>query len=149
MSTVATDVMIRPFRSLDLHPVIDIARSHELVESHRVANWSSLWLNSESCMVVLYQHAVRAYCVAYTSGFCMYFGLAVHPDYLRHGIGTAIVDYLKDRLDPKRRPWLIALVKERDLRTQLFFKSQGFLARYHCKDLRGEDVYAFDFERKQ
>lgn len=50
----------------------------------------------------------------------------VHPDYHRTGIGTSMVDLLKDKLSQQRRTWVEIDVPEIMLPAQLFFRSCGF-----------------------
>lgn len=50
----------------------------------------------------------------------------VHPDYHRQGIGTAMVERLKDKLSQQRRTWVEIDVPEIVLPAQLFFQSCGF-----------------------
>jgi ribosomal-protein-alanine N-acetyltransferase len=49
----------------------------------------------------------------------------VHPDYHRMGVGTAMVQRLKDKL--KRRTWVEIDVPEKSLPAQLLFQSCGFV----------------------
>lgn len=54
--------------------------------------------------------------------------MAVAPELQRNGIGSLLISLAKEKLRPKRREVLQALVGGRDIGTQLFFKSQGFVA---------------------
>lgn len=76
--------------------------------------------------------------------------LAVHPKYRRTGVGTALVAKLKTKLSPEARQSLRALVSERNLTAQLFFKSIGFTAtevlRMHFGQLG--DAYAMEFRHE-
>ena len=54
--------------------------------------------------------------------------LAVHPEYLRHRVGSAMVDKLKGKLSWQRRNKILTEVKENNLVGQLFFKSRVFRA---------------------
>lgn len=69
---------------------------------------------------------------------------AVHPDYRRQGIGTAMVDKLKDKLPLQRRTAIDLEIREKNLEAQLFFKSQDFRAvsiiREYFPDIN-EDAY--------
>lgn len=52
--------------------------------------------------------------------------LAVVPHYRRRGVGTMLVDALKERVCRGRRECVSAWVRERNLPAQLFFRSCGF-----------------------
>lgn len=73
---------------------------------------------------------------------------AVHPDYQRQGIGTAMVNRLKDKLSQQRRKELTLETRESNLPSQLFWKSQGFqcvdVLRQHYDDT-DEDAYRFEY----
>ena len=73
--------------------------------------------------------------------------LAVHPKYRRTGVGTALVGKLKSKLSPEARQSLRALVSERNLAAQLFFRAIGFAAtevlRMHFGPLG--DAYAMEY----
>lgn len=73
---------------------------------------------------------------------------AVHPEWQRCGVGTAMVDRLKDKLTQQGRKQLRLETREGNLASQLFWKSQGFEAvdvwRKHYEDTN-EDAYVFSF----
>ena len=52
--------------------------------------------------------------------------LSIDPEHHRKGYGTALVDYLKERLIRGRRRRIRAVVNEYDLSGQLFLQSAGF-----------------------
>ena len=94
------------------------------------------------------------------TGYCIYslqktFLLLEHivAAYKREGIGTMIVDKLKQKLetDKKRRSRLVTIVNERNVPAQLFLKSCGFVCNrvsrdgYESIDGTWEDAYAFDY----
>lgn len=54
--------------------------------------------------------------------------LAVHPAYRRIGIGTDMVERLKDKLTNQRRDHMRVDVPESDLGAQLFLRACGFRA---------------------
>lgn len=54
--------------------------------------------------------------------------LAVHGDYHRQGIGTAIMNKLEGRLNPRRRNRIFAYIPESQLGAQLWFKRSGYRA---------------------
>lgn len=53
---------------------------------------------------------------------------AVSPEYWKKDIGTQMINELKRKLSLQRRNKLCLEVSERNLRAQLFFRSQGFRA---------------------
>ena len=60
---------------------------------------------------------------------------AVATDYQRTGVGTALLDWMKSKLNIERRTEIYGGVWERNLRAQQFFRHHGF----HCTAiLRGE-----------
>lgn len=54
--------------------------------------------------------------------------LAVKPERRRQGIGTAMINRLKEKLSPRRRTELRITTHEEWLESQLFLRSQGFTA---------------------
>lgn len=54
--------------------------------------------------------------------------MAVHPEWQQHGVGTALIDKLKAKLEGRRRATILAEVPERKLDMQLFLREQGFFA---------------------
>jgi ribosomal-protein-alanine N-acetyltransferase len=54
--------------------------------------------------------------------------LAVHPQFRGIGVGRALVRKLTDKLHPRRRTAVDAVVPERLLGAQLFFRALGFEA---------------------
>jgi len=54
--------------------------------------------------------------------------VAVDPAWRRRGIGTAMIDRMKEKLPQQRRNELLLDIRERNLPGQLFFQSQGFRA---------------------
>ena len=75
--------------------------------------------------------------------------LAIDPQYIRQGIGSAFIAKLKEKLRQQRREAISTVVRERNLPAQLFFRSQGFKAigtiRNHYEDT-DEDAIVFCFE---
>ncbi len=73
---------------------------------------------------------------------------AVDPKECRRGVGSQMIDKLKDKLSPNRRKKITALVRESNLAGQLFLRQQKFLAeeviREHYADT-GEDCYRFSY----
>jgi len=76
--------------------------------------------------------------------------LAVHPERQRQGVGTALVDRLKQKLSPERRVRLIADVRETNLQAQLFFRELGFRALMVKRQRfdNQEDAYHFQYRLK-
>ena len=52
--------------------------------------------------------------------------LAVHPDYRRQGIATALIQRLKDKLSQDRRTHITTMVSEHNTDAQLWLRSCGF-----------------------
>jgi [ribosomal protein S18]-alanine N-acetyltransferase len=73
---------------------------------------------------------------------------AVHPDFVRQGIGTRMIQKLKGKLSSERRNRIKFQVRETNLAAQLFLKSQGFRAtsvsRGYFKD-SGETSYLMQY----
>ena len=75
--------------------------------------------------------------------------LAVHPCCRRRGLGTAMIDKLKNKLTVQRRRELRATVQEKNLDTQLFLHAMGFRAvalvpgAFKTHDLKGVTGYGF------
>ena len=76
--------------------------------------------------------------------------LAVEPKYQRSGIGSAMIDKLKGKLNPDRRSQIMAMVSEFNLTGQLFFRSQGFLCTCIEKNYYDDtdfDAYRMEFNK--
>jgi len=74
--------------------------------------------------------------------------LAVAPDYRRRWIGTQLVWMLHDCCLRGRRNLIRALVSERNLGAQLFFRVRGFVATSIEREPYGEadhDAYRMDY----
>lgn len=54
--------------------------------------------------------------------------IAVHPNFRRMFVGSAMIDKLASRLDPQRRNRIELFVRETNIVALNFFKSLGFLA---------------------
>jgi ribosomal-protein-alanine N-acetyltransferase len=52
--------------------------------------------------------------------------IAVHPDYRRQGIATALVQRLKDKLSQDRRTHITTMVSEHNTAAQLWLRACGF-----------------------
>lgn len=72
--------------------------------------------------------------------------IAVHPEFRRQGIGSAMVEKLASKLTHQRRSKIDAEVRETNLDAQFFFRDSGFRAtnviRDHYPDTT-EDAYLF------
>jgi ribosomal-protein-alanine N-acetyltransferase len=97
----------------------------------------------------------------YVAGYAVYelhyrrlqlLNLAVHVNYRRSGVATAIIDKLKSKLSAQRRNRILTEVRESNLAAQKFFRAQGFRA---VSILRGfyddttEDAYLFQYRFKE
>jgi len=73
--------------------------------------------------------------------------LGVARAHRRQGVGTALIDSLKDKLSQQRRQWIRVTVSERNLSAHLFLRSQGFLAESVLRSEfgNGHDGYQFGF----
>ncbi|HMO16612.1 MAG TPA: ribosomal protein S18-alanine N-acetyltransferase [Oligoflexia bacterium] len=73
---------------------------------------------------------------------------AVNPDKRREGIGSAMINSLKEKISLQRRDRLLLEIRETNLDAQLFFQSQGFRAISILKDFyedTTEDAYLMQF----
>lgn len=73
--------------------------------------------------------------------------LAVHPNWLRKGVGTRLVTCLKDQLTRRRRV-ITADVRETNLVACVFLRSQAFRAVKVVRDAypdTGESCYEFSY----
>jgi ribosomal-protein-alanine N-acetyltransferase len=78
--------------------------------------------------------------------------LAVSVGFRRFGIGSALIDKVKKRLRRQKRPWIESIVRETNLESQLFFRSQGFLAVDTIRGLYedpSEDAYVFQYQMEK
>jgi ribosomal-protein-alanine N-acetyltransferase len=77
---------------------------------------------------------------------------AVNPSYQRFGVGTAMVEKLKSKLNPQRRRKILLEIREGNLGAQLFFREQGFKATKLLRDFyvdSDEDAYLMQFVCQQ
>ena len=74
--------------------------------------------------------------------------IAVHTKYRRKGIGTGLIEKLKEKLSHKRRTKISTEVRESNLELLLFLKRQNFRAveviRNYFQDT-GEDAFVMHF----
>lgn len=69
---------------------------------------------------------------------------------VRNGIGTKLINYLKNKLSDDRRNAISITVREKNLDTQLFLKSCGFVCAailYDSYDNTDEDAYLFEYHK--
>lgn len=77
------------------------------------------------------------------------FAIAVHPDYRRKGIGSALLSNLKEKLN-KHKPKLVAEVRDSMLPVHLFLKANNLTATEVLRDRFSkptEDGYAMEYRR--
>jgi ribosomal-protein-alanine N-acetyltransferase len=73
---------------------------------------------------------------------------AVHRDFRRHGVGSAMLQKLISKLSQQRRNRVLLEVRETNLPAQLFFRSCGFRAISVLRDFyedTPEDAYLMQF----
>lgn len=73
---------------------------------------------------------------------------AVHPDFQRRGVGTAMINKLIGKLSVNRRGRIMLEVRETNVEAQQFFRSRGFKAVSVLKDFyedTTEDAYVMQF----
>lgn len=78
--------------------------------------------------------------------------LAVHWGVRSCGVGTALVSHLKGKLSQDGRNELSLVIRETNLAGQLFFRSQGFLAKAVIRDFYDdchEDAYLMEYRIKE
>ena len=75
--------------------------------------------------------------------------IAVHLDFRRQGVGTAMVAKLASKLEYQRRRKITTLVSEINLDAQVFLKERKFRATEVVKDHYhpGEDAYFFVYRQ--
>lgn len=92
-------------------------------------------------------------------GFCVYrlapksikiFKLAVNPYYKRMGVGTAILNRIKKKMDIAKRKLLTTVVSERNIEGQLFLKACGLSCNKIEKGFfEKDDGYIFQLKIKE
>ena len=75
--------------------------------------------------------------------------IAVHPDFRRQGVGTAMLAKLASKMEYQRRGKITTLASEINLDAQIFLRKYGFLATEVVKDYYhpGEDAYFFVYRQ--
>lgn len=74
--------------------------------------------------------------------------LAVHPDWRRRAVGTAMAKKLIGKLSRERRNRILLEVRETNLPAQLFFRAMGFMAASVLRDFfeeTTEDAYLMQY----
>lgn len=104
-------------------------------------------LRQRNCvgMVSEHRHSIVGFMVyELFKGEIQILNLAVYPDHQRCGVGTQMIDRLKDKLSQQRRTQMFAEVRERNVDAQLFFRVMGFQA---TELIRGyyEDCYVMRY----
>ena len=77
---------------------------------------------------------------------------AVHPDYLRLGIGTQMAKKLISRLSDDRWTRIVLEIRETNLDGQLFFREVGFRGTGVLREFyadSGEDAFVFEYRLAQ
>ena len=109
------------------------------------------WLSGRNCIGMV---AERGELVV---GFMVYelhkdslslLNLAVAADFVRRGVGRALMDKLKSKLGVRRK-YVSCVVRERNVAGQLFLQSQGFRCiepRCNHWDECDDDAYLFVFD---
>lgn len=103
-------------------------------------------LNWQNCLCIVadnHAHGVLGYAIYNVfRDQVELLSIAVHPEYVRKGIGTALVDIMRKKL------LISCMVRERNLTAQLFFRSAGFMAVEvlpgYFPELDDEDAYIFE-----
>jgi len=77
--------------------------------------------------------------IQFGSSFIHVASIATHPDYQRTGVGSLLIKHIKDKLSPFKRYFAYTQVEETNLKTQLFLKKNGFVAKAILRYEHGED----------
>lgn len=106
----------------DCFPAENRWSEEQFAEVLREANTICMVARDSRCIVHGYV-VYRLY-----RGTLVLLNLAVSPESQRQGVGTQIIERLKDKLDHTRRTSIELVVRERNLPAQKFFRSMGFRA---------------------
>lgn len=144
----AVSPIIRSIIDRDLSGILDIEQQCFGDQSWSRAQFKDcLRYHNVNGMVAEWQEIIVGYVVYGLNKIDLQvMNFAVHPTARRNGIGTAMIDKLKDKLPNQRRKTLWLNVRERNLEAQLFFQANGMWcnginAQYFDED--GEDAYEF------
>lgn len=86
-------------------------------------------------MVAAHQEKVAGYMVYGLRRYSLELHkMAAHPGYGRQGVGQALMEKLKSKLDVNRRTRIVMLVRESDLNTLSFLKAQGFVPAHLTRE---------------
>ncbi len=149
------NVQIRWMIRRDLPEIIDIYNSH----------FDDIW-TEEDVLILLRQGNCIGMVVEYENkiiGFMLYelhksklriLSLVVHLEYQRQGIGSYMIQKLKDKLSQQRRKEIVLEVDETNLTALLFYKSLGFKANSILRNYyvnTGNDAYKmiYDIEKEK
>jgi ribosomal protein S18 acetylase RimI-like enzyme len=78
--------------------------------------------------------------------------IAISPEFRRQGVGTYLIDYIKDRLIPYSREDIYANVRETNKSGIRFFEDQGFIILdtvSNCYDCTDEKCINMKYELKE
>lgn len=133
----------------------------DMPEVVQIASHSSLQWQEEDFLRCLRQRnyiGMVAECCEEIAGFMIYelhkkklevLHFAVHPKFRRNGVGTQMINKLKDKLSSHKRTKLGISVPERNLGLQSFLKKNFFQAigvtRQYFEQLN-EDSYDFSYK---
>lgn len=143
-------VRVRWMVRRDFREVLDIENlcfdypwsESDLIESLRQRNCIGAVAESECGLI-------QGYCIyELFPSYITITSLAVHPDVQGQGIGSGIVNRIKDKLDYGKRVRIKTLVRESNFPAQMFFKSAGFIATEVVKggyEETDEDGYLFQY----
>lgn len=121
--------LIRIMARKDLPAVFDI----------EYENFENPWSEEEFIESFTIRNYMRkvSECNEIVNGFMIYgvyddmfdiFNFAVHPDYKRKGVGSKMLNHIKNKLSSSGRNKISLIVRERNLLAQLFFRKNGFKA---------------------
>lgn len=145
-----TDVHIRWMIRRDLQDVLRIERQGFATPWTFDDFQNHMNLRNCICMVATFEGQVVGFLVyelLYNRFHIV--NMAVDPQSLRRGIGTQMVDLLKEKMRRRMRHRITLHVGENNLEAQLFFKRLGFRAESVLKGHWGDgaiDVYGFSLD---
>lgn len=144
---------IRWFIRRDMQEVLDIeqaANTRPLSEDDLLA-----WLRQRNCIGMVAEdsrsHRILGYMVyELQKSSLVLLSFAVHSDAQRQGVGTAMIDWLIDKLSQQRRKHIRVGVRESNTNAQLFFAAMGFKALHVERDaFVDEDGYAMQYTLRE
>jgi len=79
-------------------------------------------------IVALSENEIAGFAVIWNiAGEIQLNNIAVHPDFRRHGIGTALISHLSGELDPYHPEKILIEVNENNQKARQFYKHLGFM----------------------